>query len=36
MLHWPDEETGIPEDARESWLEDVPTNTLNFDNLAPM
>ncbi|KAI0091564.1 FAD/NAD-P-binding domain-containing protein [Irpex rosettiformis] len=36
MLHWPDEETGIPEDARESWVEDVPTNTLNYDNLAPI
>ncbi|KAI0692489.1 FAD/NAD(P)-binding domain-containing protein [Cytidiella melzeri] len=36
MLHWPDEDSGTPEDARESWLDVVRTDILKYDNIAPL
>lgn len=36
QLFWPDEDAGTPEDARESWYDIVPTDSVDFSQHADL
>ncbi|KAI0339732.1 FAD/NAD(P)-binding domain-containing protein [Trametopsis cervina] len=35
MIHWPDHEAHTPDDAQDTWLDTIRTDTLDYSTLAP-